>query len=336
MSVAKREELREELREKLIVGVDLGGTKIRAVLADAGANIKTREHQDTCAGEGPEEVTRRIIESIKRLMDSAASPGDIIGIGIAAAGACEVSSGVVSSSPNLPGWHDVPLRDIIQLQFGIATYLDNDATLAALGEHRFGAGTGVDNLIYVTVSTGIGGGIIIDGKPYRGASGSAGEVGHMTIDINGPRCNCGNIGCWETFASGTALAGEAVRRIEAGAQTTILSLCEGDLNKVSAQAVSLAADRGDALAEELISRTGYYLGVGLVNLVDIFNPELILIGGGLSNMGQRLLAPALKVVKERAFAVPAEAVRIAISQLGADAGVLGAVALVSEERAKFQ
>jgi len=323
-------------REELIVAIDLGGTKISAVLADASANVKARDHRGTHAGQGPEEVIGRIIDSIKCLMESAASPGQITGVGIAAAGACEVSSGVISSSPNLPGWHDIPLRDIIQRQFGIATYLDNDATLAAFGEHCFGAGVGVDNLLYVTVGTGIGGGIIIDGKPYRGVSGTAGEMGHMTIDDNGPRCSCGNIGCWETFASGTALAREAVKRIEAGAQTAILGLCQGDLSKVSAQAVSLAAEGGDALAAELISQTGYYLGVGLANLVNIFNPELISIGGGLSNIGERLLAPALKVVKERAFAVPAKAVRIAISRLGADAGVMGAVAMVVQERARLQ
>ena len=317
-------------RDDLIVAVDLGGTKISAVLADASANVVARDHRGTYAGQGTEEVIGRIIDSIKHLMESAAAPGQVTGVGIAAAGACEVSSGVISSSPNLPGWHDIPLRDIIQRQFGIATYLDNDATLAALGEHRFGAGIGVDDLLYVTVSTGIGGGIIIGGKPYRGVSGTAGEMGHMTIDDNGPHCSCGNVGCWEMLASGTALAREAVKRIEAGAQTAILGLCQGDLSKVSAQAVSVASERGDALAVELVSQTGYYLGVGLVNLVNIFNPELILIGGGLSNMGQRLLAPALKVVKDRAFAVPANAVRIETSRLGGDAGVLGAVAMVVE------
>lgn len=318
----------------MIVGVDLGGSKISAIVADGSGNIKARDYRDTCAQEGPEGVISRIIESIKRVIDSpaVASPADVMGIGIGAAGACETPSGIVSSSPNLPGWRNVPLKDIIQREFSLPTYLENDATIAALGEHRFGAGVGIGNLIYVTVGTGIGGGIIIDGKLYGGASGTAGEIGHMTIDVNGPPCNCGNIGCWETFASGTALAAAAVRQIEAGAQTTILSFAEGDLEKVSAQTIFLAADQGDKLAKDLIWRTGYYLGVGLVNLVNIFNPELVLIGGGLSQMGQLLLEPAIKVVKERAFEVPAKAVRIERAQLGADAGVLGAVALVLREK----
>ncbi len=315
---------------RLILGVDLGGSKISAIVADAKANIIARYDGDTCAEQGREEVIGRVIQSIKQVMASpkVASSADIVGIGIGAAGACDAASGVITFSPNLPGWVNIPLKDIIQREFGLPTYLDNDVNVAALGEHRFGAGVGISNLIYVGVGTGIGGGIIIDGQLYHGKSGTAGEIGHMTIDVQGPRCNCGNIGCWETFASGTALAREAVRRIEAGAQTTILNFCPGDLKKVSAEAVYLAAVNGDELAKELILRTSYYLGVGLVNLVNIFNPDLILIGGGLSQMGQLLLAPAAEVVKERAFQLPAKAVRIEMAQLGADAGVLGALALV--------
>ena len=317
-------------QRELILGVDLGGSKISAIVADAQANIIARDDRDTCAEQGSEEVIGRIIQSIKQVMASpqVAASADIVGIGIGAAGACEAATGVITSSPNLPGWVNIRLKDIIQREFGLRTYLDNDAAVAALAEHRFGAGAGIDNLIYVGVGTGIGGGIIIDGRLYRGASGTAAEIGHMTIDVHGPRCNCGNTGCWETFASGTALAREAVKRIEAGAQTTILSFVDRDLNKVSAQTVFSAAEQGDKLARELILRTGRYLGVGLVNLVNIFNPELILIGGGLSQMGQLLLAPAAEVVRERAFELPAKAVRIELNRLGTDAGVLGAVALV--------
>ena len=318
--------------EEIVVGVDLGGTKIRTVLADTSANIKKWEQISTEAERGPEHVIGRIVGSIKRLIDE--HPGDVIGIGIASAGAIEFTSGVVSSSPNLPGWHYIPLRDVVQRQLGIATYLDNDATLAALAEHRFGGGVGTRNMLYVTVSTGIGGGIIIDGKPYRGVSGTAGEFGHTTLDVNGLRDTCGNVGCWETLASGTALAREAVRRIKEGAPTNILHFSEGDIDKVSARTVSLAAESADRLANELIDQAACHLGAGLVNLVNIFNPELILIGGGLSQMGERLLAPARKLVRGRAFEVAARAVRIEVAKLGADVGVLGAVALVLDERAK--
>lgn len=310
--------------EKMIVGVDLGGSKINAILADSCGNILRQELKDTLAQEGPDEVITRVIECIKQV----ASGADIASIGIGAAGACDVATGVITLSPNLPGWHNIPLKDILQREFDLPVYLENDATVAALGEHYFGGAVDIANLVYLCVGTGIGGGIMIDGQLYHGASGSAGEIGHMTIDINGPRCSCGNIGCWETFASGTALAREAVKQIKAGAQTSILNFADGELQKVSAQRVFLAAQEGDPLANELISQTAYYLGVGLVNIVNIFNPQLILIGGGLSRMGRLLLEPATKVVRDRAYDLPAAAVRIELARLGADAEALGGVALV--------
>ncbi len=309
---------------KLIVGVDVGGSKINSILADAKGNIKAKDLRDTRAKRGPDAVIERIIESIRQV----ASGNTVEGIGVGAAGACDTVNGIITSSPNLPQWVNIPLRDVIQRQFDCPVYLQNDATLAALGEHRFGGGKGVDHMIYVGVGTGIGGGIIIGGQLYSGASGSAGEFGHMTIDVNGPSCPCGNTGCWETLASGTALAREAVERIQEGQKTNILKFAEGKMERVSARKVHLAAQKGDRLANELIAQTGYYLGVGLVNLVNIFNPQLILIGGGLSRMGKLLTGPAANVVKEHAFELPAAAVSIEIAQLGVDAEALGAVALV--------
>jgi glucokinase len=312
--------------EKMIVGVDIGGSKINAILADPSGNILKQELKDTLAREGPDKVITRVIGCIKQV----ASGSDIAGIGIGAAGACDVAKGIITFSPNLPGWHNIPLKDILQREFDPPIYLENDATAAALGEYYFGGAVGTANLVYLCVGTGIGGGFIMDGQLYHGASGSAGEIGHMTIDINGPRCSCGNIGCWETFASGTALARQAVKQIKAGTQTSILNFADGELQKVSAQRVFLAAQEGDPLANELISQTGYYLGVGLVSIVNIFNPHLILIGGGLSRMGRLLLEPATKVVSERAYQLPAAAVRIELARLGADAEALGGVALVLE------
>lgn len=309
---------------KLIVGVDVGGSKINSILADPKGNIKAKDLRDTRAKRGPDAVIERIIESIRQVT----SGNTVEGIGVGAAGACDTVNGVITSSPNLPEWENIPLRDIIQREFDCPVYLQNDATLAALGEHRFGGGKGVDHLVYVSVGTGIGGGIIINGQLYCGASGSAGEFGHMTIDINGPSCPCGNTGCWETLASGTALAQEAVKRIKGGQKTNILKFADGKMEMVSARRVHLAAQKGDRLANDLISQIGYYLGVGLVNLVNIFNPQLILIGGGLSRMGKLLTGPATSVVREHAFELPAEAVRIEIAHLGVDAEALGAIALV--------
>lgn len=323
--------------QKLILGVDLGGTKIATALATAQGEILARGRRSTPAQAGPDAVIKSICAAIDKILSAKRlEPSQLLGIGIAAAGIIDSDKGKVISSPNLPGWHEVPLRDAVEQRFGIPVYLGNDATLAALGEWRFGLKKGIANLIYITVSTGIGGGIIADGKLYTGVCGVAGEIGHMTIDINGPKCNCGNIGCWETLASGTALAREAVKQIGEGAKTSIIEFVNGDISKIDAKVVDLAAKQGDELAKELISRLGYYLGVGLVNLVNIFNPELILIGGGVAKTGDLLLQPAIKVVKERAFSTPANAVKIKPALLGDDSGILGAVAFVLEHSKNYR
>jgi len=321
----------EDKGRKLILGVDLGGTKIAAALATTQGEIVARGRSPTPAQAGPDAVINSICATINEVLSAKElRPSRLLGIGIAAAGIIDSANGKVIFSPNLPGWHGILLRDAIEQRFGIPTYLGNDANLAALGEWHFGVGKKVANLIYVTVSTGIGGGIIADGKLYTGACGAAGEIGHMTIDVNGPRCRCGNVGCWETLASGTALAREAVKRITEGARTSIIELVGGDVSKIDAKIVGLAARQGDELAQELVSHLGYYFGVGLANLVNIFNPELILIGGGVAKIGDLLLQPAIKVVKERAFSTSANAVEIKPAILGDDSGIMGAAAFVLE------
>lgn len=318
------------IKDNLILAIDLGGTKFVAAVVSSTGEIGLRQYKLTLADEGPEAVIRRMLETIDDLIRNAGlTSSSLSGIAIAAAGAIDSARGIVTASPNLPGWHDVPLKDIVVKATGIRTVVLNDANAAALGEHAYGAGKGVNNLIYITVSTGIGGGIIINGKLYGGACGSAGEIGHTTIDINGLRCNCGNIGCLETLASGKAVAREAQRLISGGARTCMLELAEGELQNVTAQTVSAAAQRGDATAKAIIARAAGYLGVGLVNLVNIFNPEMIVVGGGMSKMGDSLLDGARSVVAERAFQLSAQAVRIVPSQLGDNAGILGAVAFAS-------
>lgn len=317
--------------QKLILGVDLGGTKIATALATTEGEILARGYAPTSAKARPDAVINNMLKTIEKTMSSGkVGLPQLLGIGIAAAGIIDSDNGKVITSPNLPTWHEVPLRDAVKQRFGIPVCLGNDANLAALGEWHFGLKKGVANLIYITVSTGIGGGIIADGKLYTGSCGAAGEIGHMTIDVNGPRCNCGNIGCWEALASGSALAREAMRQIRKGANTSIIELVDGDLSKIDAKVVFLAAKEGDELAQELISRLAYYFGIGLANLVNIFNPELILIGGGVAKMGDLLLQPAINVVKQRAFSTSAASVEIKPALLGDDSGVLGAVAFVLE------
>lgn len=318
--------------DDLALGIDLGGSKILTAVVGARGQMLSSDRSKTPAAEGHEAVVRSILESAHRsLQQAGVSVSELLAVGVGAPGLVNSRTGIVATSPHLPGWWDVPLRDIIQDGLGKATFLINDANAAALGELRFGAALGARNFIYITVSTGIGGGIVIDGEIYSGATGIAGEVGHMTIDDEGPACNCGNRGCWETLASGTALAREARRRIEEGADTSIPAHAEGDVSRVTAKTVQSAAEQGDALSRELIGRTGYYLGVGLANLVNIFNPELIVVGGGLSNMGEMLLEPAFKTASERAYREAFEAVRFVRAELGRNSGVLGAAAFALQE-----
>ncbi|MBA7635208.1 Glucokinase [subsurface metagenome] len=324
----------QEIKEQglPVLAIDLGGTKIIAAIISNQGRVITREYYLTLAEEGPQLVIKRTLSAIDRLLSlGKIDSSQLNSISIAAAGAIDFGKGLVTLSPNLPGWYDIPLRDLIKEKYRVNTLLINDASAAALGEHRFGAGKGVNNLILLTLGTGIGGGIIINGKLYSGPCGSAGEIGHMTIDVNGPRCSCGNIGCLEMLASGTAVAREAIKRIRQGERSSLTEIVEGKIESITAEKVEVAAQGGDSLALEVILKAANYLGVGLVNLVNIFNPEMIIVGGGMAKMGNLLLDPAKQVVRERAFQLPAQAVRIVPAQLGDDAGVLGAAVFAFQQ-----
>ncbi len=315
-----------------VLAIDLGGTKIFAAIISNKGQVIAREYGLTLADEGPQPVIKRILSAIDHILSQRnIDLSQLDSISVGAAGAIDFDKGLVTSSPHRPGWHDIPLRDIVKEKYKVNTFLINDASAAALGEHHFGAGQGVDNLILLTVGTGIGGGIIINGRLYSGASGSAGEIGHTTIDVNGPRCDCGNTGCLEALVSGTAVAKEAIRRIRQGERSALTGIVGGKIENITAETVSIAAQDGDSLASEVILKAATYLGVGLANLVNIFNPEMIIIGGGIAKMGDPLLNPARQVVRERAFQLSAQAVQIVPAQLGDDAGVLGAAVFAFQQ-----
>jgi glucokinase len=318
--------------DQLVLGIDLGGTKILTSVINPQGEMLSRDHSITPAAKGPEGVIQAILASSERaLMGASIGLDGVSAVGVGAPGLADTEAGILYTSPNLPGWENVPLRDILQERFKKKAFLINDGNAAALGEYYFGAAKGISHFIYVTISTGIGGGIVVDGKILKGSRGLAGEVGHMTIADEGPLCHCGNRGCWEALASGTALAKAAQKRIETGAETAILSYAEGRIDKVTAQIVQTAAEKGDSIANELILKAAYYFGVGLANLVNIFNPEMIVIGGGLSNMGDRLLKPAYQVAEERAFNRSFRMVRFVRAALGRNSGVLGAAAFAFDE-----
>lgn len=310
-----------------IISVDIGGTQIRAALSDREGNIIHRVAYPTLAEEGPEPVMGRIKEAIRQAAGQ--QLGEVQTIGIATAGPLDPWEGVIIKAPNLPGWHQVPLKAIIEEEFGLPTYVGNDANLAALAEQRFGAGKGTQDLIYITHSTGIGGGIIVDGRMLLGSKGLGAEVGHITLDIDGPRCGCGNIGCLEAMAAGPAIARNAVQAIEAGRETLILDLVDGDLSRISAKEVNEAAQQGDSLAMELIRQAGELLGIGLVSLIHLFNPEIIVIGGGVSKAGDLLFEPVRETVRARCMAKAYwRDTPIVPAALGDDVGLMGGIALV--------
>lgn len=310
--------------ERYVIGVDLGGTKISAGLVDNTGDIIAYDYRQTLAEEGPDTVVRRMLDATREVM---VPSSQVTAVGVGAPGPLDVETGVVIAPPNLPGWDRVPLRKLIEEDLGITTFLENDANAAALGEHRFGAGQGLAHMIYVTVSTGIGGGLILDGELYHGNGGMAGEIGHTTVLPYGPLCGCGNRGCLEALAAGTAVARQAREHVASGVPTSMADLMDGDPEHITAKLVAQAADQGDVEAQEILAEAMQYLGIGMSNLVNLFNPQMIVIGGGLINLGEALLDPVRRAVRRRALSAAAEAVRVVPAALGDKVGVLGAAAV---------
>ncbi len=311
-----------------LIAVDLGGTQIRAARYLAGGMQELRVALPTGAEDGPEAVLQRIRSAIQQVWPQNER---VAAIGIGAPGPVDYKRGIVRFAPNIPGFNQVPLRDKLVEAFDVPVFVGNDADVAALGEHRFGAGQGVSSMIYLTISTGVGGGIIIDNKLFTGGNGMGGEIGHMVMDVNGVRCGCGSRGCLETLASGTAIARMARERLEAGASSLIRDLVEGDLTRITAREVNQAAQQGDPLAIEIFDLAGTYLGAAIVSLMYVINPSLFVFGGSVTQAGELLFAPMRRAIEERAPAIYRENLRLATAALGGDVGLWGALALALSE-----
>jgi glucokinase len=312
--------------KRWVIGVDLGGTQIRALRTDLAGEKAARAEQLTLAQQGPQAVVSRILETVREVMEGIPRE-EILGLGIGAPGPID-SAGVVHDPPNLPGWKGVSLVDELAGPLGLPIYAGNDANLGALAEYRFGAGVGVDHLAYLTVGTGIGGGVISHGRMLTGWRGFAAEIGHQTLDPDGPLCGCGQPGHLEAFASGPAIAREARQALEQGRTSTIPEHARGP---VTAKSVAAAAMAGDPLALELLRQAGTYLGLGLANLIHILEPQRILIGGGVSRAGELLLGPARASMEQRLMSPVYRGVEILSAALGPDVGLIGAAALVMQE-----
>jgi glucokinase len=317
--------------DRYYVGVDLGGTSMRVAVASEAGEILAHEKAATHPEDGPAEVFRRLaalVDTARGIMGSGA--GLAAAWGVAFPGPIDHRVGVLTTPPNLPGWHNVPVQDLLEPIARTAVRIENDAHVAALGEHAFGAGRGSTEMVYMTISTGIGGGIIVRNRLLLGADGSAGEVGHMVIDWRGPRCNCGNFGCLEVLASGTAIGKAASARLVRGDRSSLTTLPQ----PVSAKDVISAAHAGDPLAGEVLADAAAIIGAGCVSMVNLVNPQLIVLGGGVSlHAGELLLDPVRKRIASLALELPRAHVQVAPAKLGDDAGLYGAIALARQARA---
>ncbi|MCY3548352.1 MAG: ROK family protein [Gemmatimonadetes bacterium] len=311
-------------RPAWVVGVDIGGTNLRVgtVPLEGGAPPVAVRRRSTRAASGSDRVLDRLVTMIR---ESVADVGrdNVAGIGLGAPGPLDRASGVVTETPNL-GWRDYPLRDLVAEACGLPVTLDNDANCFTYGEWWMGAGRGSRRLVGITLGTGIGGGIVIDGEIHHGASGAAGEVGHMSIDFRGRRCPCGARGCIEAYASGPAIAVRAVEAIADGGDSILASMVGGDLGEITAEIVCRAAAAGDPHADGVVRDTARILATAVTNLIHLLNPDAVVIGGGVANAGDRLLRPLRREVRRRVFGAHMRACRIVQSELGDSAGVIGA------------
>jgi len=312
------------------IAVDLGATQIRAALSDLEGHFLIRADCLTEAEGGMDAVLERVISLVGEVREKMPARGSLLGLGIGSPGPVDTRTGVIISPPNLPGWREVPLGVLLEERLSLPVRVANDGNAATLGEWAFGAGRGRRNVAYITISTGIGGGVIAGGRLLLGHRGLATEIGHMTLQADGPRCNCGNYGCWEALASGTAIAREGMEAVETGCSPQLVQLAQGVGERVDARMVGEAARQGDPVAAEIIERAAICCGVGVANLLHLYSPEIVLVGGGVSRLGELLFGPMRRTARRRVMP-PYRDVPIEPAALEEDVGLLGAVALFRTE-----
>ena len=323
-------------QHRYIIGVDLGGTNIVVgAMPDDGSTRHALRSQPTMSELGAEAVVARIVQMVQDVItvtmaETGARRDQFIGVGVGAPGPIDRANGIVTIAPNL-GWKDFPLRDRIEAGVGLPTTLDNDANCATLGESWIGAARGGRAVVGMTIGTGIGGGLVVDGRLWHGASDLAGEIGHTTIDLHGRRCKCGNYGCLEAYASGTNIAERARERVANDGDSEILRLAGGKPERITAATVYEAARAGDDAALDVVKETAAFLGAGVANLLNTFNPDVVVIAGGVTQAGDALFEPLRAEARRRAFKSAFDACRIVPGELEGAAGVVGAVATFRQQ-----
>jgi glucokinase len=313
-----------------VIGVDLGGTNLRVALLNSDGVILDKRKEATQASLGWKNVVERLVGAISRQRKIAVQLGlDVTTVGVGAPGVIRMEKGVVVKSPNFPDWNNLPLREHLEKALHLPVVIENDANAAALGEQWRGAGRGISSMILLTLGTGVGGGIVLNDKVWHGADGMAGEIGHMTLIPDGRSCTCGNTGCLEMYASARGIVQSYCEEL---GNTASVSETHPVLKEVTSEKVYQAAREGDAIAERVMKDMGRMLGIGIANLINIFNPQMIVIGGGVKDAWPLFIGATHEEVMKRAFQVPAERTEIVPSLLGDDAGMVGAAAAALQKR----
>lgn len=309
-----------------LLGIDIGASHIMMLLTDMAAHVLAEAEHSWPVARGPEACLANLKAMFDQLMDQSAAAGvQPVAIGVGVPGPVVTSQGMVSAPPSMPGWDGFPIRQRLEDLLGKPVALHNDADLGALGEWSFGAGREARDMVYVKVGTGIGAGLLFGGRIYRGVSGTAGEIGHITIDQNGPRCTCGNRGCLEAMAGGAAIAEQAKLAVRRGEPTALSS--RRPVDDLIARDVAEAVKQGDHLSQQLLRQSGPLIGTAVATLINLFNPSLVVIGGGVAEVGDLLLEPIRQAVRGRSLSASAKAVRIQAAMLGRRSSGMGAVAL---------
>jgi glucokinase-like ROK family protein len=316
-----------------LAGVDLGITKIQAVVTDLHGTVVSSCRAPVQIHGGRERILDGMLDALKEALQQAGTAirKRLAGIGLSVSGLVNMETGISIFAPNIPDWRDVPVAELFRQAFGLPVSIENDARAMALGEARFGAGRGYENILCINIGHGIGSGIIIDGELYRGKGFTAGEFGHITVLPSGPICHCGNRGCIEVMAGGHAIAASAIRIVSSGRKTSMRDLVGGDIQRITAETVARAAAEGDAAARQLLEEVGRYLGIAIASAVNLLGPEHIIIGGGVTRAGAVLFDEIRQIIEERAFTTMITPPKIVESALGENASAVGAAALVLSE-----
>jgi glucokinase len=313
-------------KEKYALGVDLGGTYIKTGIVSASGKIIKRLSMDTRAAEGPEKIISQMKKGIYEILEG--NKVKISGIGIGSPGVVTIKKGTVENPPNFPGWTKINLGRIIEKEFDAKVDVENDANAAAIGEMIFGAGRKLDSFVMITLGTGVGGGIILNRKLFRGESGGAGELGHITIDYKGPQCNCGSTGCIETYAGNNYLINRVREELEHNRNSKLWDMMSGDMNILSPKLIDMAAEEGDEFALNFIKDLGAYLGAALASVGNLLDISTFIIGGGVAGFGKPLFDSVQSTIKERVLTPLRPGIKVVPAKLRNDAGIKGASALV--------